>query len=175
MAGYLRQTWRTRPWAIAVAAEQLRVYADSPPGRLRLRLRLGEYDRLPDVGPPPEEIRDRLTGLAGRLYGSLANGQAPPPAAPATSWEWRARFPAPAQLLGGWFSQDVPDEFGDHEAALADYPAGTGRGLVARLAGELHDLLALGRDEDGPAEPPARRGERPCCGGWGQGFGTVSM
>ncbi|MFI8825095.1 hypothetical protein [Streptomyces sp. NPDC053431] len=51
MAGYLRQTWRTRPWAIAVAAEQLRVYADNPPGRLRLRLR--EYYRLPDVGLPP--------------------------------------------------------------------------------------------------------------------------
>ncbi|MCX4679906.1 contact-dependent growth inhibition system immunity protein [Streptomyces sp. NBC_01433] len=149
VAGYLRQTWRTRPWSIAVAAEQLRVYADNPPGRLRVRL--GEYYRLPDVGLPPEGIRDWLTGLADRLDESLANGQAPPPAAPATPWEWRARFPELAQLLGGWFSQDMPDEFGDHEAALADYLEGTDTGLAAQLTGELHDLLALGLDEDGLA------------------------
>ncbi|MEU4274623.1 contact-dependent growth inhibition system immunity protein [Streptomyces tanashiensis] len=62
---------------------------------------------------------------------------------PATPWEWRARLPEPAQLLGGWFSQDMPDEFGGHEAALADCLAGTGTGLVARRTGELHDLLAL--------------------------------
>ncbi|WMX44063.1 contact-dependent growth inhibition system immunity protein [Streptomyces roseicoloratus] len=161
--GYLRQTWRTRPWAIAVAAEQLRVYADNPPGRLRLRL--GEYYRLPDVGLPPEELRDWLTGLADRLDESLATGQAPPPAPPVTPWEWRSRFPELAQLLGGWFSQDMPEEFGDHEAALADYLQGTDPGLVAQLTGELHDLLALPLDEDGLAialaalgsevEPPA--------------------
>ncbi|MEU6988493.1 contact-dependent growth inhibition system immunity protein [Streptomyces sp. NPDC046324] len=127
----------------------LRVYAANPP--VRLRQRLGEYYRLPDVGLPPEEIRDWLTGLADRLDESLANGQAPPPAAPTTPWEWRARFPELAQLLGGWFSQDMPDEFGDHEAALADYLEGTDTGLVAQLTGELHDLLALGLDEDGLA------------------------
>ncbi|MEV5973429.1 contact-dependent growth inhibition system immunity protein [Streptomyces sp. NPDC051921] len=144
--GYLRQTWRTRPWAIAVAAEQLRTLADNPPGRLRLRL--GEYYRLPDLGLPPEEIRDWLAGLADRLDESLATGQAPPPGPPATPWEWRARFPELAQLLGGWFTQDMPDEFGDHESALADYLEGTDPGLVAQLTGELHDLLALGLDED---------------------------
>ncbi|MFE3068416.1 contact-dependent growth inhibition system immunity protein [Streptomyces sp. NPDC059247] len=149
LAGYLRQTWRTRPWAIAVAAEQLRVYADNPPGRLRLRL--GEYYRLPDVGVPPEEIRGWLTGLADRLDASLTNGQAPPPVAPESPWEWRARFPELAQLLGGWFTQDMPGEFGDHESALADYLDGTDPGLTAQLTGELHDLLALGLDEDGLA------------------------
>ncbi|WP_395365697.1 hypothetical protein ACHGLA_32400 [Streptomyces sp. YH02] len=30
MAGCLRQTWRTRPWAIAVAAERLRAEAEPP-------------------------------------------------------------------------------------------------------------------------------------------------
>ncbi|MET9678531.1 contact-dependent growth inhibition system immunity protein [Streptomyces sp. NPDC006482] len=149
VAGYLRHTWRTRPWAIAVAAGQLRAYADNPPGRLRQRL--GEYYPLPDVGLPPEEIRDWLTGLADRLDESLTTGQAPRLAPPATPWEWRARFPELAQLLGGWFSQDMPDEFGDHEAALDDYLEGTDPGLVAQLTGELHDLLALPLDEDGLA------------------------
>jgi hypothetical protein len=46
-------------------------------------------------------------------------------------------------LLGGWFSQDMPDEFDDHDTALADYLAGTERQLTARLAGELGELLAL--------------------------------
>ncbi|MFF0750617.1 contact-dependent growth inhibition system immunity protein [Streptomyces sp. NPDC004267] len=149
VAGYLRQTWRTRPWAIAVAAEQLRTLADTPPGRLRLRL--GEYYRLPDLGLPPEEVRDWLVGLADRLDESLATGQAPPPGPPATPWEWRARFPELAQLLGGWFTQDMPAEFGDHESALADYLEGTDPGLAAQLTGELHDLLALGLPEDGLA------------------------
>ncbi|GAA2775212.1 contact-dependent growth inhibition system immunity protein [Streptomyces showdoensis] len=146
---YLRQTWRTRPWAIAVAAGQLRAYADNPPGRLRLRL--GEYYRLPDLGLAPEEVHGWLTGLADRLDASLEAGQAPPPAAPGTPWEWRARFPELAQLLGGWFSQDMPEEFGDHEAALADYLEGTDPGLVAQLTGELHELLALPLGEDGLA------------------------
>ncbi|MFF2567035.1 contact-dependent growth inhibition system immunity protein [Streptomyces sp. NPDC058084] len=148
-AGYLRQTWRTRPWAIAVAAEQLRTFAENPPGRLRLRL--GEYYRLPNLGLPPEGIHDWLSGLADRLDESLATGQAPPPGPPATPWEWRARFPELAQLLGGWFTQDMPEEFGDHASALADYLEGTDAGLVAQLTGELHDLLALGLGEDGLA------------------------
>ncbi|MEV8626297.1 contact-dependent growth inhibition system immunity protein [Streptomyces sp. NPDC051079] len=166
LTGYLRQAWRTRPWAVAVAAAQLRTYADNPPGRLRLRL--GEYYRLPDVGLPPEEIRDWLIALADRLDASLASGEAPPPGTPGTPWEWRARFPELAQLLGGWFSQDMPDEFGDHESALADYLAGTDPGLAAQLTGELHDLLALPLDEDdlalaltalgGEVEPPAPYG-----------------
>ncbi|MFF5973322.1 contact-dependent growth inhibition system immunity protein [Streptomyces sp. NPDC012769] len=150
VAGYLRHTWRTRPWALAVAAEQLRTLAENPPGRLRLRL--GEYYRLPDLGLPPEEVGGWLTGLADRLDESLANGQAPPPGPPVTPWEWRARFPELAQLLGGWFTQDMPEEFGDHESALADYLEGTDPGLVAQLTGELHDLLALGLDEDGLAQ-----------------------
>ncbi|MER5964607.1 contact-dependent growth inhibition system immunity protein [Streptomyces sp. NPDC002057] len=145
LAGYLRQSWRTRPWAVAVAAEQLRALAENPPGRLRLRL--GEYYRMPDVGLPSEEVGEWLTGLADRLDESLATGGAPPPGPPATPWEWRARFPELAQLLGGWFTQDMPEEFGDHESALTDYLEGTDPGLVAQLTGELHGLLALGLDE----------------------------
>ncbi|MFJ4910555.1 contact-dependent growth inhibition system immunity protein [Streptomyces sp. NPDC093249] len=49
--------------------------------------------------------------------------------------EWRARFPELAQPLGGWFTRDVPDEFGDHGTALADYLEATDPGLLARRRG----------------------------------------
>ncbi|MET3987635.1 contact-dependent growth inhibition system immunity protein [Streptomyces sp. PvR034] len=146
LTGYLRHAWRTRPWAIAVAEEQLREYAANPPGRLRVRL--GEFYAAPDLGVPDEELHDWLLWLADRLAESLESGQAPPPAPPATRWEWHARFPELAQLLGGWFSQDMPGEFGDHAGALADYLDTTDPGLAAQLTGELHDLLALSLEED---------------------------
>ncbi|WP_426367124.1 contact-dependent growth inhibition system immunity protein [Streptomyces sp. E-08] len=147
LTGYLRHTWRTRPWAIAVAEQQLRDYAANPPGRLRVRL--GEFYAPPDLGLPDEELHDWLVQLADRLAENLESGQAPPPSPPVTRWEWHARFPELAQLLGGWFSQDMPDEFADHASALADYLDGTDPGLVARLTGELHDLLALPLEEGG--------------------------
>ncbi|MEV7281468.1 contact-dependent growth inhibition system immunity protein [Streptomyces sp. NPDC093111] len=145
LEAYLRHCWRTRPWVIGVAEHQLREYAQNPPGRLRLRL--GEYYPVPDVGLPDEELQDWLRGLADRLRASVETGQAPPPATPRTHWEWHARFPELAQLLGGWFGQDMPEEFGDHDAALADYRATTDPGLVAQLVGELRDLLSLPLDE----------------------------
>ncbi|MFJ7207619.1 contact-dependent growth inhibition system immunity protein [Streptomyces sp. NPDC098789] len=149
LTGYLRHAWRTRPWAIAVAEQQLREYAANPPGRVRVRL--GEFYAAPDLGVPDEELHDWLVGLADRLAESLESGQAPPPAPPATRWEWHARFPELAQLLGGWFSQDMPVEFGDHASALADYLDTTEPGLIAQLTGELHDLLALPLEEEGIA------------------------
>ncbi|MEU6877389.1 contact-dependent growth inhibition system immunity protein [Streptomyces sp. NPDC046712] len=145
LAAYLRHTWRTRPWAIPVAEQQLREYADNPPGRLRLRL--GEFYPVPDVGLPDTEIQSWLVSLADRLKESVETGQAPPPATPQTRWEWHARFPELAQLLGGWFSQDMPDEFEDHDAAVRDYLSTTDSGLIAQLTGELHDLLTLPLDE----------------------------
>jgi hypothetical protein len=145
LTAYLRHTWRTRPWAIAVAEHQLREYADNPPGRLRLRL--GEFYPVPDVGLPDSEIQAWLVGLADRLKESVETGQAPPPATPQTHWEWHARFPELAQFLGGWFSQDMPDEFEDHDAALQDYLDTTDPGLIAQLTGELHHLLTLPLNE----------------------------
>ncbi|MEV5507757.1 contact-dependent growth inhibition system immunity protein [Streptomyces orinoci] len=142
---YLRHTWHTRPWAIAIAEQQLREYAENPPGRLRLRL--GEFYPVPDVGLPDEEIQDWLRRLADHLRRSLENGDVPPPATPRTHWEWQARFPELAQFLGGWFSQDMPDEFPDHDAAMTDYARTTDPSLVARLIGELHELLALSLEE----------------------------
>ncbi|MDF6019224.1 contact-dependent growth inhibition system immunity protein [Streptomyces sp. JH34] len=141
LEAYLRHSWRTRPWAIATAVHQLREYAQNPPGRLRLRL--GEFYPVPDVGLPDSEIQAWLLRLASQLSESVDNGAAPPPSTPRTHWEWHARFPELAQLLGGWFSQDMVDEFGDHDLALQDYAGGTDPGLVAQLAGELRDLLAL--------------------------------
>lgn len=41
LVAYLRQTWHSRLWALAVAERQVREYADHPPGRLRLKL--GEF------------------------------------------------------------------------------------------------------------------------------------
>lgn len=142
---YLRHTWHTRPWALAVAERQLREYADHPPGRLRMRL--GEFYALPDVGLPDGELQQWLHCLADHIKHSVTEGAVPPPAVPATRWEWHARFPELGQFLGGWFSQDMPDEFDDHDTALADYRAHTDPHLVARLAGELHELLALDLDE----------------------------
>ncbi|HET6359973.1 contact-dependent growth inhibition system immunity protein [Streptomyces sp.] len=142
---YLRHTWRTRPWAIAVAEHQLREYANNPPGRLRLRL--GEFYPVPDVGLPESATQTWLEQLADHLKHSVESGEAPPPATPQTHWEWHARFPELGQLFGGWFSQDMPDEFESHDAALEDYLETTDSGLIAQLTGELHELLALPLDD----------------------------
>ncbi|MFB7172504.1 contact-dependent growth inhibition system immunity protein [Streptomyces sp. NPDC056254] len=142
---YLRHTWHTRPWAIAEAERQLREYSRNPAGRLRIDL--GEFYAVPDVGIPQAAIGDWLLVLADHLKQSVEDGEVPPPAIPQTHWEWHARFPEAAQLLGGWFSQDIVDEFPDHEAAVADYAATTDPQLVARLVGELHELIALPLDE----------------------------
>ncbi|MET7712433.1 contact-dependent growth inhibition system immunity protein [Streptomyces sp. NPDC005407] len=143
---YLRHTWHSRPWALSVAEQQIRDYARNPPGRLRLRL--GEFYPVPDVGRPESEIQDWLLVLADHIKRSIEDGEVPPPsAAPETHWEWHARFPELAQFLGGWFSQDMPDEFADHDAAVQDYDTATDRTLVARLVGELHELLALRLEE----------------------------
>lgn len=41
----------------------------------------------------------------------------------------------------------MPDEFEHHQQAVQDYRTSTDPQLVARLAGELHELLALDLDE----------------------------
>lgn len=156
LTAYLRQTWHTRPWALAVAERQLREYADSPPGRLRLRL--GEFYAIPDLGLPEGEIQQWLYRLADHIKHSIEQGEVPPPAVPTTHWEWHARFPELGQFLGGWFSQDMPDEFDDHDAAVDDYRTTTDRHLVARLAGELRELLALSLDESDYAVAVAELG-----------------
>ncbi|MEU3193172.1 contact-dependent growth inhibition system immunity protein [Streptomyces sp. NPDC006992] len=143
---YIRHTWYRQPWLLAVAEQQLREYARHPPGRLRLRL--GEYYRIPDVGLPEAEIQDWLVGLADAIRHGAGSDTAPRPCSPQTHWEWHARFPELGQLLGGWFSQDMPDEFVDHMAALDDYLGSTSPDLVARLCGELYEVLALSLAEE---------------------------
>ncbi|WP_236243791.1 contact-dependent growth inhibition system immunity protein [Streptomyces sp. CC228A] len=145
LGAYLRHTWHTRPWALGSAEQQIREYARNPPGRLRLRL--GEFYPVPDVGLSDAEIQPWLLLVADHIKRSVEDGVVPPPSPPRTHWEWRARFPELAQLVGGWFSQDMPDEFADHEAALRDYAQSTAPGLVARLVGEVHELLALDLDD----------------------------
>ncbi|MDT3723830.1 contact-dependent growth inhibition system immunity protein [Streptomyces sp. DSM 41972] len=156
LTAYLRHTWHTRPWTLAVAERQLREYAEHPPGRLRLRL--GEIYALPDVGLPEGEIQQWLHCLADHIKHSITEGAVPPPAVPETRWEWHARFPELGQFLGGWFSQDMPDEFDDHDAAVDDYRTTTDPQLVARLVGELHELLALDLDESDCALAAAELG-----------------
>ncbi|MGW6575223.1 contact-dependent growth inhibition system immunity protein [Streptomyces sp. NPDC054945] len=146
LQAYLRHTWHTRPWALSVAEQQLRAYAHNPPGRLRQRL--GEFYPVPDIGLPESEIQGWLLLLADHIKQSVENGEVPRPSPlPETHWEWHARFPELGQFLGGWFSQDMPDEFTDHEAAVRDFADSTDRTLVARLVGEIRELLALGLDE----------------------------
>ncbi|MBP0461152.1 contact-dependent growth inhibition system immunity protein [Streptomyces montanisoli] len=156
LTAYLRHTWHTRPWALGVAEQQLRTYAANPPGRLRREL--GEFYDVPNVGLPGAEIQGWLLTLADRIRKSIEAGQAPPLAVPATHWEWQARFPELTQFLGGWFSQDMPDEFAAHEDAVADYTDSTDHGLLARLAGEIHELLALPLDDAGLAVAAAELG-----------------
>ncbi|MFH8803642.1 contact-dependent growth inhibition system immunity protein [Streptomyces sp. NPDC017936] len=156
LTAYLRHTWHTRPWALAVAETQLREYARNPPGRLRVRL--GEFYALPDVGLPDAEILDWLAVLADHIRRSVEEGLVPPPAVPDTHWEWNARFPELSQFLGGWFSQDMPDEFDGHDAAVDDYRTTTDPHLVARLVGELRELLALHLEESACALAVAELG-----------------
>ncbi|MFD7557795.1 contact-dependent growth inhibition system immunity protein [Streptomyces sp. NPDC059835] len=146
LRAYLRHTWHTRPWALSVAEQQLRAYAHNPPGRLRRRL--GEFYPVPDVGLPEAEIQGWLLLIADHIKQSIESGEVPRPTGlPETRWEWHARFPELGQFLGGWFSQDMVDEFTDHEAAVRDYADSTDRTLVARVVGEIRELLALGLDE----------------------------
>ncbi|MEU3371508.1 contact-dependent growth inhibition system immunity protein [Streptomyces sp. NPDC006660] len=156
LTAYLRHTWHTRPWALAAAEQQLRAYSLHPPGRLRVRL--GEFYAISDVGLPEHEIQDWLRLLADHIRRSIEEGEVPAPCAPQTHWEWHARFPETAQFLGGWFSQDMPEEFADHDAAVADYIAETDPQLTARLAGEIHELLAMGLDESACALAAAELG-----------------
>ncbi|WP_439943222.1 contact-dependent growth inhibition system immunity protein [Streptomyces sp. BBFR115] len=145
LTAYLRHTWNTRPWSLGTAEAQLREYARNPPGSLRRRL--GEFYPVPDVGLPESSIQDWLLLVAGHIRDSVERGEVPLPSVPATRWEWHARFPELGQFLGGWFSQDMPDEFGAgddaHDAAVADYAATTDPQIVASLVGELRELLAL--------------------------------
>ncbi|MFJ1568838.1 contact-dependent growth inhibition system immunity protein [Streptomyces erythrochromogenes] len=142
----LRHTWRTRPWALSVAEQQLRDYAHNPPGRLRRRL--GEFHPVPDVGLPEASIQGWLLLLADHIKQSIESAEAPSPSTlPETRWEWHARFPELGEFLGGWFAQDMSDEFSDHEAAVRDDDGATDRSLVVRLVGEIRELLALGLGE----------------------------
>lgn len=149
LTAYLRHTWHTRPWALGTAEAQVREYARNPPGSLRLRL--GEFYPVPDVGLPASDVRGWLLIIADHIRRSVEEGRTPPPSTPVTRWEWHARFPEAGQFLGGWFSQDMPDEFGGqddpHGAAVADYASTTDPRIVARLAGELRELLALDLEE----------------------------
>ncbi len=145
---YLRHVWHVRPWALATAEQQLRGYVrslqDGPGSRLD---RSGETYAMPDLGVASARLGEWLGCVADHIRTSVERGDVPPGASPRTHWEWHARFPELGQLLGGWFSQDMPDEFAGHEEALDDYMAGSDRAVVARLTGELRELLALGLDE----------------------------
>ncbi len=52
----------------------------------------------------------------------------------------------------------MPDEFDDHDAAVDDYRTSTDPQVVARLVGELHELLALELDESDYALAAAELG-----------------
>ncbi|MFF9575676.1 contact-dependent growth inhibition system immunity protein [Streptomyces rubiginosohelvolus] len=145
LQAYLRHTWHTRPWALSVAEQQMREYARNPPGRIRLRL--GEFYAVPDLGVPESRTQSWLSEMADHIKHSIETGEVPPPATPQTHWEWHARFGELGQFLGGWFSQDMPDEFEDHNAAIRDYQAGADPHLIARLVGEINELLALGLED----------------------------
>ncbi|WP_329046429.1 contact-dependent growth inhibition system immunity protein [Streptomyces sp. NBC_01422] len=142
---HTRHTWHTRPWELSVAEQQLREYARNPPGRLRQRL--GEFYPVPDLGLSESHTQSWLSRTADHIKRSIESGDVPPPTSPQTHWEWHARFGELAQFLGGWFSQDMPEDFADHDAAVRDYGETVDPQLTARLVGEIHELLALGLED----------------------------
>lgn len=149
LEAFVRLMALTRPSAIGSAERQLRRYVARPPSRILSAL--GAEPVLPDVGVPEEDLPDWMTAVADALRERGAARAFPEPGVPDTHWEWRTRFPELAQFLGGWLSQDLPDEFGDVPTAVRDYRAGTHPHLVARLRGEIAELTALGLDESGYA------------------------
>ncbi|MGW6578109.1 hypothetical protein ACWF76_01700 [Streptomyces globisporus] len=94
LQAYLRHTWHTRPDALATAERQIRDYARNPPGRLRLSL--GEFYPVPDVGLPRPAIQDWLFVVADHLKRSIEEGEVPPPASPAPTGS--GGRPSPAVL-----------------------------------------------------------------------------
>ncbi|WP_324605498.1 MULTISPECIES: contact-dependent growth inhibition system immunity protein [unclassified Streptomyces] len=85
--------------------------------------------------------------MADHIKHCIESADVPPPVAPGTHWERHARFGELGQFLGGRFSQDMPDEFGDHDAAVRDYRATVDPQPTARRVGEIHELPALGLEE----------------------------
>ncbi|WP_344273005.1 contact-dependent growth inhibition system immunity protein [Actinomadura napierensis] len=139
LTGFLR---RTEPVMASVAAGQLRDLAgmlaeaeDAVPAPVRAAL-----PRTPDGaragGPWLETVADLLDDAVDHGF--------PEPGAPVSPWEWRQRFPALAQFLGCYFTQDLPDEFADHDAAAAAWLATASPVERARLTGEIGEALALG-------------------------------
>ncbi|MDI5974141.1 contact-dependent growth inhibition system immunity protein [Streptomyces sp. SL13] len=153
---YLRHTWHVRPWALATAEQQLRGYAAS----VRDGSAGGQEQAyaMPDTGIADGRLAEWLEHVADHIRASVEHGDVPHSESPVTHWEWHARFPELAQLLGGWFSQDMPDEFAGHDEALADYAGGSDRFVVARLLGELTELVALALDESDYAVAVAELG-----------------
>jgi hypothetical protein len=147
LRAYLRQTAYSRPLDAVRAEQQLRRYVAEPPSPVLTAL--GEAAPLPDVGVNASDLPAWMTALADALRARQHAGGPPEPAVPETHWEWRARFPELAQFLGGWFSQDMPDEFENAEATVRDYRRDTHPQVVARLRGEIAEFTALGLDEAG--------------------------
>ena len=73
---------------------------------------------------------------------------------------------------------DMPDEFPDHDAAITDYAATTDPHRIARVVGELSELLALPLDDGDYALAAAELGmevdppEPLSCGAWLQSVAT---
>lgn len=144
LVAYLRHTWHSRPGPSPSRSGS----CGSTPTVRRADSACGSASSTRSrTSGSRGEIQQWLYCLADHLKHSVEEGEVPPPATPATHWEWHARFPELGQFLGGWFSQDMPDEFDDHDAATDDYRTATDPHLVARLTGELHELLALDLDE----------------------------
>ncbi|MBE1532568.1 contact-dependent growth inhibition system immunity protein [Actinomadura algeriensis] len=165
--GYLRWAAITDPIAASVAAEQLRYLAarlvDEPaavPPAVAAAL-----PRKPDGGLADGQWLETVAVL---LDEAVDHGF-PPPGPPATHWEWNRRFPALAQFLGCYFTQDFRDEFSDHDEAIAAWLRTASAVDRARLAGEIDEVLAfelvdndldealvmLGMDVDPPLPPTA--------------------
>lgn len=94
LQAYLRHTWHTRPWALGTAEQQIREYARNPPGRLRLSL--GEFYPVPDVGLPESAVQDWLFVIADHLKRSIEEGEVPPRPAPAPTGSGTPASPSSA-------------------------------------------------------------------------------
>ncbi|RFU42215.1 hypothetical protein DZF91_07655 [Actinomadura logoneensis] len=141
LSGYLRWAVISDPALAAIAAAQLRQLA----GRL-----LNEPDTVPSVihdalpvTPAGEKAGASWADTVATLLEQAVDSGFPPPGPPVTFWEWNQRFPALAQFLGCYFTQDFRDEFADHDTATAAWGQTATPADRARLIGEIAELLAL--------------------------------
>ncbi|MYV39461.1 hypothetical protein GT030_11405 [Streptomyces sp. SID1328] len=122
-----------------------------------------DVDLLPHIDPPRGVgVEDCLRVVRQHLELFLAAPPAPRPTIrPKTSWEWRARFPAVAHLLGAYFYQgSLEVEYQSHAEAMDDFLSAELREDLEKTASEIGELLSLNAGEEDLSDATSALGLR---------------